>query len=140
MLVTLVSQEKTFTLHLPEKCSGKYWITDEEKPLGKNRLLSIEADEVAKSWVIHAEKYVELLDSNRVKLSEICLEEGKLYPIVLGAERQQTFLFAEAFTEDRSTFRKYRAKGSVVLEIGSSRETQIVIENQYVSANHAIKI
>ena len=33
MLVTLIGEQKIFSMHLPEKISGKYWMLDEEKPL-----------------------------------------------------------------------------------------------------------
>ena len=142
MLATLVCEQKVFSVHLPEKCTGKYWIIDEEKPINTQKILSIEADESNGQWIIRNTKDVKLFeqkDNNLVQREQdIVLEEGHLYPLLLGKQQpQRVFLFAEPFTDDRSTFKKYNLLQDAVFNIGKSNENQIVIDSPFVSRCHA---
>ena len=62
MLVTLVCEQKIFSLHLPEKIAGKYWILDEDKPMSHNRILSIEAHDSEKKWIVRVDRKQKLYD------------------------------------------------------------------------------
>ncbi|MGN0325715.1 MAG: type VII secretion protein EssC [Lachnospiraceae bacterium] len=136
MLVTLIGEQKIFSMHLPEKISGKYWMLDEEKPLNSNRILAIEADGEER-WVVKSDRQLKLFDDKQAEVKEIVLEEGKLYQLSYGQERQVAFLFAEPFTEDRGTYKKYVANPDTVLSLGRESDNHIVISNPYVSAHHA---
>ena len=43
MIAILITEKKYMTIDLPDKCSGKYWFLDDELPLGRQRVLGIEA-------------------------------------------------------------------------------------------------
>lgn len=136
MLVTLIGEQKIFSIHLPERIAGKYWITDDEKAINSNKLLAIEADDTGDRWVVKAHRQLKLYDGRQVETKRLELEEGKLYQLSFTQDAQMTFLFAEAFTEDRGIYKKYVAAQDAVLSIGRENDNNIVIRNPYVSAHH----
>ena len=64
MLVTLIGEQKIFSVRLPEKIAGKYWILDDEKPVNSNRILAVEADDKEERWIIKAAGQLRLYDLN----------------------------------------------------------------------------
>lgn len=138
MLVTLIGEQKIFSLHLPQKVAGRYWITDDESPMNSSRLLAIEADEGEEEWVVKSGRQIKLYDEKGVEASILVLEEGKLYQISFGQEAQTAFLLTEPFTEDRGVYKKYVISREGVLRIGRERDNDIVVSNSYVSAYHGI--
>ncbi|MDE6015298.1 MAG: type VII secretion protein EssC [Acetatifactor sp.] len=136
MLVTLIGEQKIFSIHLPEKIAGKYWIVDDEKGMNNNRILAIEADDAGDKWVVKADRQLKLYGESQTETKQLELEEGKLYQMSFVQDAQRTFLFAEAFTEDRGIYKKYVATQNVVLSIGRENDNNIVISNPYVSAHH----
>ena len=49
MFVNLIEPERMFTLTLPEKIKGQYWIRDIDKKGNRRRLLSIEG--INNEWI-----------------------------------------------------------------------------------------
>ena len=137
MLVTLIGEQKIFSIHLPEKIAGKYWMLDDEKTMNSKRILAIEADDGGERWIIKADRQLKLYDEKQAETKRLELEEGKLYQLSFGQGAQRAFLLAEAFTEDRGIYKKYAATREVTLSIGRENDNNIVISNPYVSAHHA---
>lgn len=138
MLVTLIGEQKIFSVHLPEKIAGKYWIVDDEKFIGSNRILAVEADDGAERWVVKADRLLKLYDEKQMEAKSLALEEGKLYQVSFGQEAQTAYLFAEPFTQDRGIYKKYVANPDAVLSIGRENDNNIVIANPYVSSHHGV--
>lgn len=136
MLVTLIGDQKIFSIHLPEKIAGKYWMLDDEKPLDSGRILAIEADKGGEKWVVKAGRQLKLYDEKRKEIKKIELEEGELYHLSFGQGAQTAFLFAESFTEDRGIYKKYLVNSDMTLGIGRESSNHIIISNPYVSAYH----
>ena len=136
MLVTLIGEQKIFSLHLPEKIAGKYWMLDDEKPMNSNRILAIEADDGGERWVVKSDRQLKLYDERQAETKRIELAEGKLYQLSFGQDAQTAFLLVEAFTEDRGIYKKYVAAQNAVLSIGRENDNNIVISNSYVSSHH----
>ena len=63
MIVTLIKQDRLFTIFLPNKVMGQYWIKDYDQHGKERSLLSIEA--VSGQWVARSNKKVIILDSNK---------------------------------------------------------------------------
>lgn len=138
MLVTLIGEQKIFSIHLPEKIAGKYWMLDDEKPMNSNRILAIEADDGGERWIIKADRLLKLYDEKQAETKRLELEEGKLYQLSFGQGAQKAFLLAEAFSEDRGIYKKYVATRELTLNIGRENDNNIVISNSYVSAHHGM--
>lgn len=136
MLITLIDGQKIYSIRLPERKAGKYWMLDDEKSMNSNRILAIEADEGADCWTVKADRRITLYDEKMAETDMIRLEEGKLYQLSMGQEAQTAFLFTEAFTEDRGVYKKYVAARDVSLGLGRGNDNDIIISNPYVSSRH----
>ena len=136
MLVTLIGEQKIYSVHLPEKIAGKYWILDDEKSMSSNRILAVEADSGSQRWIVKADRLLKLYDEKQMEVKSLSLEAGKLYQAAFGQEMQTAFLLAEPFTEDRGIYKKYVANPDAVLSIGRENDNTIVVSNPYVSAHH----
>ncbi len=137
MLVTLMSKNKLYSVLLPEKVRGKFWIEDRELPLNNpfRNLVGIEGED--NGWTIHAGRRLKLKDENsRSNLESIKLEVNQMYAVEL-PKRREAYLFTESYTGDRCTFKKYRTDKTATLNIGRGKENQIIIENSFVSSVHA---
>ena len=139
MLVTLICEKKMYSIHLPEKITGKYWITDEELPIKNQKILGIEADEEGGRWFIRNEKKHVIIPKDDKNSGDVLyLEEGKLYGLKIGQRVLETaFLLIEPFSLDRSSFTTYRLPRNIVLNVGRAEDNAIVINNPYVSSHHA---
>lgn len=136
MLVTLINGQKIFSIRLPERKAGKYWMLDDEKNMNGNRILAIEAEDGEDCWIVKADRRIRLYDEKQTETGRIRLEAGRLYQLSMGQEAQPAFLFAEAFTEDRGVYTKYAAAQDVTLHLGRENDNDIIISNPYVSAHH----
>lgn len=140
MIVTLVSQKKIYGLHLPEKCSGKYWIHDNEKSFAYGDILAIEADEKNQLWKLKKIKNkVSFFDGNgETNENEKVLKEGMICALGLGKNyKEKAFLLVEPFSKDRCSFSIYKIVRDVDVNIGREKDNDIVINNPFVSAYHA---
>lgn len=57
MIVNLIKPQKMFSLTLPHKVKGQYWLTDMDADGEPRKLISIEA--VNGEWVAKSNKYYE---------------------------------------------------------------------------------
>ncbi|MBD5532352.1 MAG: type VII secretion protein EssC [Lachnospiraceae bacterium] len=137
MLVTLIGEQKIFSIHLPEKAAGKHWILDDEKSMTNNRVLAIEADDARDGWVVKSDRHLKLYGEDGKPIKRIELEEGKLYPLSLSRDAQTAYLLTEPFTEDRGIYKKYVITQNVTLSIGRKNDNHIVISSLYVTSHHA---
>ena len=137
MLVTLLFQDKLYTVRLPEKVRGQYFISDEDAETFSESFLGIEAYE--NEWIIRAGKHLQLFEAKTgEKVKEVTLQEGNIYPVRVIAEQvKEGYLLTEPFTEDRCRFQKYIVDSDCKLSIGSEETNEIEIRNNYVTAKHA---
>lgn len=136
MQITLIRECKIHSLRLPEKCIGKYWITDDELPIGESRLIGVEADDEGKFWIVRSDGNIKFYDKNKTLQAKIALSSGELYPVFIGDEN--AILYCEEFNEGQGVFNKYRINDGAVIEIGRLDNNQIIIRNPYVSSRHAV--
>lgn len=137
MLVTLMSREKLYGILLPEKVRGRYWIEDTAMEITNpsRKMIGIEGEDGV--WKISAGRKVKLFaPDSKDTVSQLELETGKMYAVEFPGVNEG-YLFTEAYTEDRCTFKKYAVLPDVTLNIGRDPKNQIVIDNPYISVVHA---
>lgn len=137
MLVTLMCEDKLYNLPLPEKIQGYYWIEDVDLEItdNKRKLIGIEGENNV--WKIIANRKRKLYDPDTYKeVSELQLEVGKIYPVEI-QRLGKSYIFTEAYTKDRCTYKKYFVQPNTVINIGQGLSNQIIIAGAYVSSLHA---
>ncbi len=136
MLVTLLFQNEMFSVRLPEKVRGQYWIKDDEAGIKAEKIAEIVAGE--QGWIIKSNKGLKLWDETTRKESrELLLQENEIYPVKKsGTKEEWGYILAEPFTEDRCRYTKYFVEEDTTLHIGFDEENNIAIDNALVSAKH----
>lgn len=101
------------------------------------KFFSVEAMDGA--WRICADRKLRLfVAGDTVPRDHITLEEGQLYLALYGKDNSRRgYIFPEAYTEDRCTFRKYQIAQDVVFTVGKAASNSIEIANPYISTVHA---
>lgn len=139
MHIALITEKKYYEIFLPDLISGKFWIVDEEGEYDNNRLLGIEAMSDGQHWIAKSTDAVAFtaFTKSGQEDDKIVFEEGGLYPILLGPERERSFLIADNLEEGNELYVKYRVTGPVQMIIGKDPQCDIIYHNNYVSSAHA---
>ena len=58
MIVNLIKKDRMFSLTLPQKVKGQYWVADIDERGKKRKLISIEA--INDKWVVKENKNIKL--------------------------------------------------------------------------------
>ncbi len=132
MLVTLIKKEKVYSVTLPEKIKGRYWISDDDN--GEYRsLVSIEG--ISNKWYIKSNKKNYIVDGNNARLGEVVLDEQSFYKLITYDE--EAYIFAEPNSESRQIYTKLVVEPECELSIGRGENNVIAYNNRFVSGNHA---
>lgn len=137
MLVTLLCEDRLYSVLLPEKVRGRYWIEDTDLEITdvRRKLMSIEGENGA--WKITAGRKLKLYNSDWTEpVSQLELMMGEIYPVELPKSRRG-YIFTESYTRDRCTFKKYVVNSNITINIGQNGDNQIVIDNPFISSVHA---
>lgn len=135
MLVSLIKDSQIFSMTLPFKVKGQYWITDLDSNGKARNLISIEA--VNESWLVKSNKNVNVLDPDGNAVADAVLKTGSFYCLEINDSDEHALLYAELIDESRQKIKKYVVKDACVLTIGRNQENTICFNNKYVSGNHA---
>lgn len=135
MLATLINEKRLCDLQLPDKISGKYWMTDICD--GRHRrLLAIEASLDEKFWVVKTTKQVTFVGSAVADSDHIRLTPGVQFELRIYEENY--FLSLDEDTNDRVAFQKLQIQSDASVSIGRGLDNAIILDNSYVSSHHAL--
>ena len=137
MIVTLIAKTRIYTMSLPERVSGQYWLSDQDAQGHLRRVLNAEG--IEGDWLLQSGEFLTLLDENGAEAAAVRLSrEGTR---VISARDHGTGETAQIYVEPssngRQQFRKYCLRGDCQLSIGRAPDNQIVFDNPYVSGHHA---
>lgn len=139
MIVSLFTQRRLYTVSLPEKVSGRFWISDRDSSNHMRNVADIEG--VQGCWVLHGSPALALLGADDKEVQAITLEhEIQVIKAQYRKEKVNVQFYIEPTTEDRQCFKKYLISNACRLNIGRTDDNQIVYANKYVSAHHACLI
>ena len=124
-----------FSLTLPQKVKGQYWISDIDETGKKRNLISIEA--VKGEWIAKSNKFVSILNTNSEPISNTVIQSSSFLNLKTTVNEEKMVLFAENVDATRLTFRKYVINKPAAFNIGRGTENNICYGNEYVSAKHA---
>ncbi|HJC40237.1 MAG TPA: type VII secretion protein EssC [Candidatus Intestinimonas pullistercoris] len=139
MLVRLITKERMFTMSLPQRVSGQYWLSDLD-PQGRARpVASVEG--VQGQWMLRGSSVLALVNGPGEEMGQVPLEgENQVVAARYRGDGTRALLFLEPATQDRRTFRKFLLPRECRIDIGRAPENQIVFQNQYASSHHACLI
>ena len=124
-----------FSLTLPQKVKGQYWINDIDDG-GKYRdLISVEAKQGV--WVAKSNKNASLIDSQGAKLKEAPLTDETFLNIRIEGSEEKVILFTESLDVTRQTLTKIRATSPDIFMIGRNPSNQFCCNHPYLSSEHA---
>lgn len=135
MIVNLIKTEQMFSLTLPEKANGQFWLNDfDEKGLWR-QLVSIEADNG--KWCVKSNKKVTILGDENAIIEKAELSANSFLNLRVENTGEKAILFTEPIDETRQTLSKVVANEGAVFTIGRSDDNNFCYSNSFVSTYHA---
>lgn len=135
MIVNLIKPEKMYTLSLPEKVKGQYWLMDEDCNGKKRKLISIEA--VEGKWVAKSNKNARICGIDKSESENVTLTPFDMFDLQIADCNVPVPVFSEKTDVSRQAMNKITVIGNVVLNIGRTSDNNIIYDNKYVSRRHA---
>lgn len=136
MIVNLIKNRSLFSVTLPEKVYGQYWLNDIDEGGNFRKLISIEAHK--NEWVVKSNKTAYLIDKDSQPIKNTIIKDDSYFNLNVVGEQGKVILFTEPIVKDRNTFKKLVVKGACSFSIGRTDNNSIVFNNKYVSSNHCI--
>lgn len=135
MIINLIKSKQMFSLTLPHKVKGQYWVTDIDENGLQRELISVEA--VNGEWVVKSNKFVSILDAANNPVINTVLKPLSFFNLKIAGSNERVILFSESVDESRQTFRKVVMKRPDTLSIGRTNDNNLCFENRFVSSKHA---
>lgn len=135
MIVSLIKTNQIFSLSLPQKVKGQYWISDYDELGVKRSLISIEA--VGGVWTVKSNKNASVLDTDKRVIDSTVLNESSFINVKINDSNENAIIFAEDTDISRRTFRKYVITEPAKIKIGRSSSNNFCYDNRFVSNKHA---
>lgn len=139
MVITMITPKQLSTLSLPQRVSGRYWLSaNDTVGIGMNAAY---VEGVQGRWLLFGSRTLKLIDMK--DREEASIELTGEYQVISAKNREtgeKYQFYVEPATEDRQIFKKYCVKENCRLNIGRTQDNQIIFDNKYVSSQHAILI
>mgnify|MGYP004670715403 FL=1 len=129
MIASLFNKNTMLSLTLPEKIRGQYSLISDSG-------IRVNIEGVDEKWILKTTKQVVIVD-NKQEVDACEIKDMSIYNLKSRKSHEKCFVFVEPSTDDRVEFKKYLFKNDVSLDIGRKSNNSIVINNNYVSSDHA---
>ena len=124
-----------FSLTLPEKIKGQYWLTDIDDAGTYRNLISIEA--VGGKWIVKSNKQVTVLDAKNKAIEQLEIKPMSFLSLKYCNSDERIIVYAEALDQTRQTFSKIVMLEPGTLTIGRNNSNNLFFANNFVSGTHA---
>lgn len=138
MVVNLIEEKQIFSVTLPEKIKGQYWVTDLDNNGKIRNLISIEA--IKGEWIVKSNKNALIVGPDGKFQTSTVLTPLSFINLKVKNSEERFLIFSEPVEQNRQTFEKIIVKKSCELFIGRLDNNNICFENRFVSSNHAVLI
>ena len=135
MIVTLIKSTQMFSLTLPQRVKGQYWLTDLDEKGRQRQLASIEA--IDEKWFLKENKMVKIFDAEGNVLKNHILTPSSFLYLKIENSDERVILFAENIDYTRQTLTRIVAKEPAVFSIGRDPNNNFCFNNRFVSNEHA---
>lgn len=135
MIVNLIKSQQMFTVTLPDKVKGRYWITDIDKRGRLRELIGIEASEG--QWILKSNKQAAVLGGDDKQLKSVQLRPQAFLKLDIRPDNDQALIYVESDDAGNRKYRKFVAKKPGVFTVGRENDNVFRYSNGYASAHHA---
>lgn len=135
MIVNLIKTERIFSLTLPDKVKGQFWLNDFDENGSLRQLISIEA--LDDKWWAKSNKKVSILNNDSSTTEKCELSLNSFLNLKIEGSDEKVILFTEAIDQTRHTLSKVVANEGAVFTIGRSEDNNFCYNNVFVSSHHA---
>lgn len=135
MIVNLIKTDRMFSLTLPEKVKGQFWLNDFDENGMLRQLISIEA--IDGEWYAKSNKKVVILGEGNSRIDKSKLSSRSFLNLRIGNTEEKVLLFTEPVDETRQTLSKIAVSEGAIFTIGRDRENNFCYSNNFVSTTHA---
>ena len=127
-----MNKEQLFSLSLPEKVAGQYWLQFDGTGDYKH---SISVEGINGEWVLKSNRWVKIVDKDKT-IKSVVLSPMTIIPLQNDLS-EKAVLFVEPETQDRLTFHKYLITKNMEIAIGRETDNDICFAFQAVTSHHA---
>ena len=127
MDIVLLGNKTIYTLNLPSRIEGSYFLTD---PISQENLLVVEADNG--QWSIHPSSDVKLYKIDNTEIESVAVNYGDFY--IVEIEGKKSIIYCD-YRNDKSV-KMYRVNGITNLKFGSQANCEITYSNPYFKEFH----
>lgn len=135
MIANLIKSKQMFSLTLPSKIKGQYWLTDLDGKGHLRQLASIEA--IDGNWHLKGNKRVTVLDAKGESVSDLALTGSCLLNLRIEGSDEKVILYTEETDRTRQTLTKIVVTEPAVFTVGRDEQNHFSYDNHYVSTHHA---
>lgn len=136
MIVNLIKEFQIYSVTLPDKVKGQFWLEDADEKGKSRKIISIEAEN--NQWTISSSGKAKLLDNKGSEVDSAQLRPLELFFVSIANEEKQSIIFAEPMDESRKAYKRYVVRCDDAYTIGRNLDNNIVFDNKYISGRHAV--
>lgn len=135
MIINLIKSNRMFSLTLPTKVKGQYWVNDLDTNDSVRMLLRVEAADG--KWVAKSSKLVSILDKAGNVVPSCEITDDSYFLIKIGEKEERAIISSEAIDKTRQTLSKIAVTRGTVFTIGRDEDNNFRYNYEYVSGHHA---
>ena len=135
MIVNLIKSARMFSLTLPQKIKGKYWVTDLDENDNIRDLISVEAQD--DKWIVKSNNTVSIVDPATGNKTEAFLTNETFLNVKIADSNEEAILFTEDVDLSRQTLTRINITDADILFIGRDSSNNLFYNNPFVSGQHA---
>ena len=135
MIVNLLKKNQMYSLTLPSKVNGQFWLMDSDENNVSTRLISIEAVEGA--WVLKSNSKAKIIDAEGKQCDACRLSLFSFFFLRNVDSDEKMIIFTEPIDKTRQTLMRVVAREPAVFNIGRDKRNHFCFDNCYVSSIHA---
>lgn len=124
-----------FSLTLPQKIKGQYWLSDTDDNGNHRDLISIEA--VNGAWIVKSNKLVTVMDAHNQAVEYAEIKPMSFLNLKPRNSDERIVLYAESIEPSRQYFSKILVLQPCDLIIGRNNDNNLYFANKFVSGKHA---
>lgn len=135
MIINLIKPQQMFSMTLPNRIKGRYWIMDSDNRGQARELISIEASE--RDWIAKSNRDVTILGEDGNPVKSIVLRPRIFLNLQIRSTNEHAILYVESDDINNRKFQKIVAKNPGVFTIGRTGGNDFCFDNPYASSSHS---